>query len=127
MVHDGVVHLRLHLGHKSSLPAGFVRRYCAESCSEWFCLQLMRCLGVGYFHFRMRVGVYDASEYGVFAWRVEDAFRVLREAGFMLYDDARGEWPPCNIYAGLLEQGRVAEPMRVLRERPGGFAKPLIY
>ena len=105
-VHEGVVHLRLHLGHKSSLPAGFVRRYCAESCGAWICCRLIRCLGVGYAHFRMRVGRYDETEHGAFSWRLEDAFRVLREAGFLLYDDGRGEWTPCNIYRHLVEQGR---------------------
>ena len=120
MVHDGVVHLRLHLGHKSSLPAGFVRRYCAESCSEWFCRQLMRCLGVGYFHFRMRVERYDEAVQGAFSWRLEDAFHVLCEAGFLLYDDGRGEWTPCNIYRHLMELGRAEGGMLVLRECPGG-------
>ena len=61
----------------------FVRRYCAESCVARICCRLIRCLRVGYAHFRM-----------------------LREAGFLLYDDGRGEWTPCNIYRHLVEQGR---------------------
>ena len=126
-VHEGVVHLRLHLGHKSSLPAGFERRYCAESCGEWIWRQLMRCLGEGYSHFRMRVERYDETVYGVFSWRLEDAFRVLREAGFLLYDDGRGEWTPCNIYRHLVEQGRAEGGMLVLRERRGGFEKVQVF
>ena len=125
---EGVVHLRLHLGCRGKLPVDFMRRYCAESWRERVLRLMSFWAGEGTrHHFRMRVGVYDASEYGVFAWRVEDAFRVLREAGFMLYDDARGEWTPGNIYFHLVEQGRIFEPMRVLREHPGGFEKIQIF
>ena len=105
----------------------FVRRYCAESCRAWICCRLIRCLGVGYAHFRMRVGRYDETEHGAFSWRLEDAFRVLREAGFLLYDDGRGEWTPCNIYRHLVEQGRAEGGMLVLRERRGGFEKVQVF
>lgn len=125
--HDGEVHFRLHLGNRSILPPDFMRRYCSESLGEKLLRLLCRWAGEGTrHHFRMRVGVYDASEYGVFAWRVEDAFRVLREAGFLLYDDNRGEWTPCNIYRHLMEQGRAAEPVPALREGPGGYEETLI-
>ena len=125
---EGVVHLRLHLGCRGKLPADFMRRYCAESWRERVLRRMSFWAGAGTrHHFRMRVGVYDASEYGVFAWRLEDAFRVLREAGFLLYDDCRGEWTPCNIYRHLVEHGRVAGCMPVLRCGPGGFEKTQIF
>ena len=118
---EGVVHLRLHLGCRGKLPADFMRRYCAESWRERVLRLMSFWAGEGTrHHFRMRVGVYDASEYGVFAWRLEDAFHVLREAGFLLYDDGRGEWTPCNIYRHLMEMGRAEGGMLVLRECPGG-------
>ena len=82
----------------------FVRRYCAESCGAWICCRLIRCLRVGYAH-----------------------FRVLREAGFLLYDDGREEWTPCNIYRHLVEQGRAEGGMLVLRERRGGFEKVEVF
>lgn len=74
-------------------------------------------------HFRMKVEPYDASLYGLFAWRVEDAFHVLREAGFLLHDDNRGEWTPCNIYRHLMEQGRISTPMPVLSTTPEGYTE----
>ena len=125
-VHEGVVHLRLHLGHKSSLPAGFERRYCAESCGEWIWRQLMRCLGAGYSHFRMRVERYDETAYGVFSWRLEDAYRELRKAGFLFYDDNRGDWTPCNAFRHLVEQGRAEGPVPALRYCPGGYIEDVI-
>lgn len=113
-VREGVAHFRLHLGHRRALPKGFLRAYCAESCGErlrrflaWcFCRQTRH-------HFRMPVKRYDAALYGVFSWRLEDAFSVLREAGFLLYDDKRGEWSPKEIYGHLKQQGRVSAPMPV--------------
>lgn len=57
----------------------------------------------------------------VFAWRLEDAFQILRDAGFLLYDDHRGEWTPYNIHLHLMQQGRVSAPMSVLRETPDGY------
>ena len=75
----------------------------------------------------MRVGVYDASEYGVFAWRVEEAFCELRKAGFLFFDDNRGDWTPCNEFRHLVEQGRAEGPVPVLRCCPGGFEKIQIF
>ena len=57
----------------------------------------------------------------VFDWRLEDAFHVLREAGFLLHDDNRGEWSPYDIYRHLMEQGRISTPMPVLRDSPEGI------
>ena len=74
-------------------------------------------------HFRMKVETYDTSVYGLFAWRVEDAFHVLREAGFLLHDDNRGEWSPYDIYRYLMEQGRISTPMPVLRTTPEGYTE----
>ncbi|MBQ5664446.1 MAG: hypothetical protein IIV41_01100 [Akkermansia sp.] len=68
----------------------------------------------------MRVERCDEAVQGAFSWRLEDAFHVLREAGFLLYDDGRGEWTPCNIYRHLMELGRAEGGMLVLRECPGG-------
>ena len=119
---DGIVHFRLHLGHRRGLPAGFLRAYCAESWGERLLRYMARCLcGKLRHHFRMTVPQYDAAQYGVFAWRLEDAFSVLREAGFLLYDDKRGEWAPKEIYEHLRQQGRVSAPMPVLRESAGGY------
>lgn len=119
---DGMVHFRLHLGCRRSLPAGFLRAYCAESWGERLLRYMARCLcGKSRHHFRMTVPQYDAAQYGVFAWRLEDAFSVLREAGFLLYDDKRGEWAPKEIYEHLRQQGRVSAPMPVLRESAGGY------
>lgn len=81
----------------------------------------MRCLGVGYFHFRMRVERYDETAYGVFSWRLEDAYRELRKAGFLFYDDNRGDWTPCNAFRHLVEQGRAEGPVPALRYCPGGY------
>lgn len=111
---DGVAHFRLHLGHPRALPEGFVRTYCAESWGE----RLRRYLAWCFWrqtrhHFRLPVRRYDASVYGVFSWRLEDAFSVLQEAGFLLYDDNRGEWSPCEIYRHLRQQGRASAPMPV--------------
>lgn len=116
-----LVHFRLHLGNRAALPPDFMRRYCAESLGEKLLRLLCRWAGEGTrHHFRMNVAPYDTTEQGLFAWRVEDAFHVLREAGFLLYDDGRGEWTPCNIYRHLMEQGRAEGGMLVLRECPGG-------
>ncbi len=121
-VRDGMVHFRLHLGHRRGLPAGFLRTYCAESWGERLLRYMARCLcGQSRHHFRMKVPPYDASLYGVFAWRLEEAFSVLRKAGFLLYDDRRGEWAPKEIYGHLRQQGRASAPMPVLREAPGGY------
>ena len=119
--HDGVVHLLLHLGNKAALPADFVRRYCVESRRERLLRLLVRCVGRGFYHFRMKVACFDESAHGVFAWRVEDSFHELRKLGFLLYDDNRGDWTPYGIYQYLLEQGRATAPMPVLRECPAGF------
>ena len=121
-VRDGMVHFRLHLGHRRGLPAGFLRTYCAESWGERLLRYMVRCLcGQTRHHFRMKVPPYDATLYGVFAWRLEEAFSVLRKAGFLLYDDGRGEWAPKEIYGHLRQQGRASAPMPVLREAPGGY------
>lgn len=120
----GLVHFRLHLGNRAALPPDFLRRYCAESLGEKMLRLLGRWAGEGTrHHFRMKVEPYDTSECGLFAWRVEDAFHVLREAGFLLYDDNRGEWTPCNIYRHLVEQGRISSPMPVLRVSPEGYTE----
>ena len=117
----GLVHFRLHLGNRAALPPDFMRRYCAESPGEKLLRLLSRWAGEGTrHHFRMKVETYDTSVYGLFAWRVEDAFLVLREAGFLLHDDNRGEWSPYDIYRYLVEQGRAEGDMPVLRDRSGG-------
>jgi hypothetical protein len=78
-VHGGVVHMLLYLGKKAALPADFVSRYCVESRREWFLRLLSRCMGRGFYHFRMQVTRFDESADGVFAWRVEDAFCELHK------------------------------------------------
>ena len=118
----GLVHFRLHLGNRAALPPDFMRRYCTESPAEKLLRLLGRWAGEGTrHHFRMKVEPYDTSIYGLFAWRVEDAFHVLREAGFLLHDDNRGEWSPYDIYRHLMEQGRISTPMPVLRASPEGY------
>ena len=117
----GQIHFRLHLGNRAALPPDFMRRYCAETPGEKLLRLLGRWAGEGTrHHFRMKVETYDTSVYGLFAWRVEDAFHVLQEAGFLLHDDNRGEWSPYDIYRHLMEQGRAEGDMLVLRDRPGG-------
>ena len=118
----GQIHFRLHLGNRAALPPDFMRRYCAESPGEKLLRFLGRWAGEGTrHHFRMSVAPYDTSVYGVFAWRVEDAFLVLREAGFLLYDNLRGDWTPYNVYRHLMEQGRSSEPMPMLCEGADGY------
>ena len=120
----GQIHFRLHLGNRAALPPDFMRRYCAESPGEKLLRLLCLWAGEGTrHHFRMKVEPYDASLHGLFAWRVEDAFHVLREAGFLLLDDNRGEWSPYDIYRYLVEQGRISTPMPVLRESPEGYTE----
>lgn len=120
----GQIHFRLHLGNRAALPPDFMRRYCAESLAEKLLRLLSRWAGEGTrHHFRMKVETYDTSVYGLFAWRVEDAFHVLREAGFLLHDDNRGEWSPYDIYRYLVEQGRISTPMPVLRVTPEGYTE----
>ncbi|MBQ3217603.1 MAG: hypothetical protein IJB33_01875 [Akkermansia sp.] len=120
----GLVHFRLHLGNRAALPPDFMRRYCAESPGEKLLRLLGRWAGEGTrHHFRMKVEPYDASLHGLFAWRVEDTFQILREAGFLLLDDSRGEWSPYDIYRHLMEQGRISTPMPVLRESPEGYTE----
>lgn len=120
----GLVHFRLHLGNRAALPPDFMRRYCAESPGEKLLRLLCLWAGEGTrHHFRMKVEPYDTSEYGLFAWRVEDAFQVLCEAGFLLRDDSRGEWSPYDIYRYLMEQGRISTPMPVLRASPAGYTE----
>ena len=120
----GQIHFRLHLGNRAALPPDFMRRYCAESPAEKLLRLLGRWAGEGTrHHFRMKVETYDTSVYGLFAWRVEDAFHVLREAGFLLHDDNRGEWSPYDIYRYLMEQGRISTPMPVLRTTPEGYTE----
>ena len=120
----GQIHFRLHLGNRAALPPDFMRRYCAESPGEKLLRLLSRWAGEGTrHHFRMKVETYDTSVYGLFAWRVEDAFHVLREAGFLLHDDNRGEWSPYDIYCHLVEQGRISTPMPVLRVSPDGYTE----
>ena len=65
--HEGVVHMLLYLGKKAALPADFVSRYCVESRLERFCRLLSRCMGRGFYHFRMQVTRFDESADGVFA------------------------------------------------------------
>ncbi len=124
--HDGVVHLLLHLGNKAALPVDFVHRYCVEASSERLLRLLARCVGRGFYHFRMKVSCFDESAHGVFAWRVEDSFHELRKLGFLLYDDNRGDWTPYSIYQHLLEQGRATAPMPVLQERPGEYVEGVV-
>lgn len=124
--HEGVVHMLLYLGNKAALPTDFVSRYCVESRREWFLRLLSRCMGRGFYHFRMQVTRFDESADGVFAWRVEDAFCELRKLGFLLYDDNRGDWTPYGIYQHLLEQGRAVGPTSVLRECPGAYVEGMI-
>ncbi len=120
----GQIHFRLHLGNRAALPPDFMRRYCAESPGEKLLRLLCLWAGEGTrHHFRMKVEPYDTSIYGLFAWRVEDAFHVLREAGFLLHDDNRGEWSPYDIYRYLVEQGRISSLMPVLRTTPEGYTE----
>ena len=124
---EGVVHLRLHLGCREKLPADFMRRYCAESWRERVLRLMSFWAGEGTrHHFRMRVERYDETAYGVFSWRVEDAFRELRKAGFLFYDDNRGDWTPCNDCRHLVEQGRAEGPVPALRYCPGGYIEDVI-
>ena len=124
--HEGVVHMLLHLGNKAALPTDFVSRYCVEASSERLLRLLARCVGRGFYHFRMKVSCFDESAHGVFAWRVEDAFCELRKLGFLLFDDNRGDWTPYGIYRHLLEQGRAVGPMPVLRECPGAYVEDML-
>lgn len=127
-VENGCAVFVLHLGCRQALPADFMRRYCPESIREkvrrWGKCVLSRLLGVGAFSYhrcRIPVAARGANMADVFDWRLEDAFQVLRDAGFLLYDDYRGEWTPYNVYRHLMQQGRVELPMPVLHEGPGGY------
>ena len=127
-VEDGSAVFLLHLGDRKALPADFMHRYGTESFREKLC-RLLKCvasrlLGAGPFSYhrcRIPVAAGTSKTDDVFAWRLEDAFLVLRDAGFLLYDDHRGEWKPSDIYTHLMEQGRVSIPMPVLHEGPGGY------
>ena len=126
-VKDGCAVFRLHLGCRKALPADFMRRYGTESFREKLC-RLLKCavsrlLGAGAFSYhrcRIPVAARASESDDVFAWRLEDAFQILREAGFLLHDDNRGEWSPYDIYRHLMQHGRVELPMPVLHEGPGG-------
>jgi hypothetical protein len=85
--HEGVVHMLLHLGKKAAMPADFVSRYCVESCRERLFRLLSRCMGRGFYHFRMQVTRFDESADGVFAWNVEDTFLELHK-------HMASAWPP---------------------------------
>lgn len=127
-VEDGSAVFLLHLGDRKALPADFMHRYGTESFREKLC-RLLKCvasrlLGAGPFSYhrcRIPVAAGTSKTDDVFAWRVEDAFHVLREAGFLLHDDNRGEWSPYDIYRYLVEQGRISTPMPVLRTTPVGY------
>ena len=104
-VENGCAVFVLHLGCRQALPADFMRRYCPESIREkvrrWGKCVLSRLLGVGAFSYhrcRIPVAARGANMADVFDWHLEDAFQVLRDAGFLLYDDYRGEWTPYNVY-----------------------------
>ena len=78
-VRDGMVHFRLHLGHRRGLPAGFLRTYCAESWDERLLRYMARCLcGQSRHHFRMKVPPYDASLCGVFTRSPLESFRLCQ-------------------------------------------------
>ena len=121
-VKDCCAVFRLHLGCRKALPADFMRRYGTESFREKLC-RLLKCvasrlLGAGPFSYhrcRIPVAARASESDDVFAWRLEDAFQILRDAGFLLYDDHRGEWSPYDIDCHLMEQGRISTPMPVLR------------
>lgn len=127
-VKDGCAVFQLHIGCRNALPADFIHRYCSE-CFRGKLRRLLKCavsrlLGLGAFSYhrcRISVAPGGSDTDDVFGWRLEDVFQVLRESGFVLYDDRRGEWTPCNIYRHLMQQGRVSTPMPVLYEVSGGY------
>lgn len=127
-VKDGCAVFCLHLGCRKALPADFMRRYGTESFREKLC-RLLKCVvsrllvagAFSYHRCRIPVAARASESDDVFAWRLEDAFQILRDAGFLLYDDHRGEWTPYNIHRHLMQRGRVSAPMPALYETPDGY------
>lgn len=118
----------IHVGQRSALPPGFLKQYCKESlCHKllrWGRALLGRALTpplsfseLSYRYCRIPVPMRSAEGGDVFSRRkAEDAYTLLRNAGFCLYHavDGWNAWTPYEEYCELMKRGLVTEPMQAL-------------
>lgn len=121
---------RVHIGNRATLPAGFLERYCPETRGErlWrLGRMLVGCLfypcgfsSWSYRYCRIRVPRRSSGNTPhISALKIEDAFRLLRAAGFCLYDDGDPHvWTSYDVYCVLMQEKRLATPMETIHFDP---------
>lgn len=121
---------RVHIGNRAALPAGFLEQYCRESRGErlWrlgrnlvgWLLHPCGFSSLSYRYCRIRVQRRSTEDAPLISClKIEDAFRVLRSAGFWLYDDRDPHsWPSYDVYCVLIQEKRLANPMQTIHFGP---------
>lgn len=128
MEKEGEALFLVHIGNRAALPPGFLKRYCRESFGRRLVRWIRTAFGrltthplafseLSYRYCRIPVAERCAEADCNFSrWRYEDAYRLLSEAGFYLYQSDSGfeGWTPGDEYRELMETGRVNTPVKVL-------------
>ena len=122
---------RVHIGNRAALPAEFLELHCRESRGErlWrlgrnlvgWLLHPCGFSSLSYRYCRIRVPRRSSDDDVplISCLKIEDAFRLLRSAGFWLYDDRDPHtWSSYDVYWVLMREKRLETPMQTLHFDP---------
>lgn len=122
---------RVHIGNRAALPAEFLELHCRESRGErlWrlgrnlvgWLLHPCGFSSLSYRYCRIRVPRRSSDDDVplISCLKIEDAFRLLRSAGFWLYDDRDPhKWSSYDVYCVLMREKRLETPMQTLHFDP---------
>lgn len=121
---------RVHIGNRAALPVGFLEQHCRESRGErlWrlgrnlvgWLLHPCGFSSLSYRYCKIRVQRRSMEDAPLISClKIEDAFRLLRSAGFWLYDDRDPHtWSSYDVYCVLMREKRLETPMQALHFDP---------
>ncbi|MBQ7023292.1 MAG: hypothetical protein IJN29_06910 [Akkermansia sp.] len=117
----GIMEYHLQIGNPGLLPENFCRKYCHRR-------RILRTLNRLCYLLNHSPLAADAicrmpcsgTEELLPRQPTREHWAALRRAGFLLFDEGRGEWSPADIYAERMQQGLEPEHMPTFRILPGG-------
>lgn len=121
---------RVHIGNRAALPVGFLEQHCRESRGERLWRLGRKLVGwllhpcgfssLSYRYCRIRVQRRSTEDAPLISClKIEESFRVLRSAGFWLYDDRDPhKWSSYDVYCVLIQEKRLTNPMQTIHFDP---------
>lgn len=117
----GIMEYYLQIGNPGLLPREFCRKFCHRSRILRALNRLCYLLNLSPFGADVICRMpCSATEEPLPRQPTREHWAILRQAGFLLFDEGRGEWSPADIYANRIQQGLESEHMPTFRILPGG-------